>query len=395
MAAADPAALNSNTLQVLLALSLVVAIALALSVIAGSIVRRLLLAVEGQHPTIRGHSLVRPTVRLVRFVVFFILTIVLAFPALDFAGVDLPVGLHDEDIARWIAQAGCARPSSCCSPSPPIGSRAPSSTARSASCWPRARAPTRRNAGSARTTISRTFRRFVSVLIWTISVLVVLRELDVDITPILTGAGILGLAIGFGAQTLVKDIISGVFLIVEDQVRVGDVALVNGVGGSVEQINLRTIVMRDIDGTVHVIPNGEIRMLANRSKDFAYYVFDLGMDYDDDTDDAVQAVKDAAADLQADPVFGPSILEPLEVLGVDNFAASSVSLKFRIKTVPLKQWEVGRELRRRVKKVLDARGIKMPFPQMQVTIKGSGTGNREPEAGIVKSVKSAGSPPSS
>ncbi len=394
MPPAADASITSNSLQVALAFALVIAIALALSVIAGSVVRRLLLAVEGQHGQLRGRSLVRPTVRLVRFVVFFILTIVLTFPALDFAGVDLPVGLHDEDVARWIAQAGVRTALLLLltfGANRLAGALIDRAENELLATGEGAHAEERRKRA---TTISRTFRRFVSVLIWTTSVLVVLRELDVDITPILTGAGILGLAVGFGAQTLVKDIISGIFLIAEDQVRVGDVALVNGVGGSVEQINLRTIVMRDVDGTVHVIPNGEIRMLANRSKDFAYYVFDLGVDYDDDTDDAVQAVKDAAADLQADPAFGPSILEPLEVMGVDNFTASSVSLKFRIKTLPLKQWDVGRELRRRVKKVLDARGIRMPFPQMGITIREPGVGSRESNAGIVKSVKSAGSPPS-
>ena len=127
-----------------------------------------------------------------------------------------------------------------------------------------------------------------------------------------------GLAVGFGAQTLVKDVISGFFLILEDQVRVGDVAVVNGTGGSVEQINMRTIVLRDMEGTVHVIPNGEIRTLANRSKDFSYYVIDIGVSYDDDTDRIVEVVKEAARELMQDPAYTASILEPLEVLGVDE-----------------------------------------------------------------------------
>ena len=184
----------------------------------------------------------------------------------------------------------------------------------------------------------------------------VLRELDVDITPVLTGAGIIGLAVGFGAQTLVKDIISGLFLIAEDQVRIGDVAEVNGIGGAVEEINLRTIVLRDLEGVVHTIANGDIRTLSNKSKDFSYYVIDIGAGYDDDTDRIVAVVRDVAAQMEKDPAFGPSILEPLEVLGVDAFKASEVTLRFRIKTLPLKQWEVGRELRRRVKKAFDAQG---------------------------------------
>ena len=211
-------------------------------------------------------------------------------------------------------------------------------------------------------------------VVWTAAVLMILRELDVDITPVLTGAGIVGLAVGFGAQTLVRDVISGFFLILEDQVRVGDVASVNGTGGLVQQINLRTIVLRDEEGVVHVFPNGEIKTLANRTKDFAYYVISLGIDYGEDTDRAVAAVQDTAADLKADPAFGPYMLEPLEVIGVDAFGASDVTLKVRIKTAPLKQWYVGRELRRRIKKTFDARGIKIPFPQLEVTLK------REPKA---------------
>ena len=133
----------------------------------------------------------------------------------------------------------------------------------------------------------------------------VLRELDVDITPVLTGAGIIGLAVGFGAQTLVKDIISGLFLIAEDQVRIGDVAEINGIGGAVEEINLRTIVLRDVEGVVHDISNGEIRTLANKSKDFSYYVIDIGVGYDDDTDRIVAVVRDAADELMQDPAYAP------------------------------------------------------------------------------------------
>ena len=128
-----------------------------------------------------------------------------------------------------------------------------------------------------------------------------LRELDVDITPVLTGAGIIGLAIGFGAQTLVKDIISGLFLIAEDQVRIGDVVEINGIGGAVEEINLRTIVLRDLEGVVHTIANGEIRTLANKSKDYSYYVIDIGVGYDDDTDHIVEVVRATARELMRRP----------------------------------------------------------------------------------------------
>ena len=152
-------------------------------------------------------------------------------------------------------------------------------------------------------TVGATSRRFFSILIWSAAILMVLRELDVDITPVLTGAGIIGLAVGFGAQTLVKDIISGLFLIAEDQVRLGDVAEINGIGGAVEEINLRTIVLRDLEGVVHTIANGDIRTLSNKSKDFSYYVIDIGVGYDDDTDRIVEVVRDVARELMQDPAF--------------------------------------------------------------------------------------------
>jgi small conductance mechanosensitive channel len=152
-------------------------------------------------------------------------------------------------------------------------------------------------------------------------------------------------------------------------VRVGDVALVNDVGGLVEQINLRTIVLRDLHGAVHVIPNGEIKTLSNRTKDFSFYVIDLGVEYDEDTDRVVAAVRRAADELRGDPDHGPNILEPIEIMGVDDFKDSSVALKCRIKTVPLKQWEVGRELRRRIKRAFDAEGIRIPFPQLEIHVR--------------------------
>ena len=193
--------------------------------------------------------------------------------------------------------------------------------------------------------------------------------------PLLTGAGIVGLAVGFGAQTLVKDIISGLFLIAEDQVRIGDVVDINGIGGAVEDINLRTIVLRDVEGTVHTISNGDIRTLANRSKDFAFYVIDLAVGYDDDTDRIIEVVNAVARELMEDTKFAASILAPLEVVGVDAFKPTEVTLRFRIKTLPLKQWEVGRELRRRIKKAFDANNIRIPTPQLSVRLKSDQKGS--------------------
>ena len=217
-------------------------------------------------------------------------------------------------------------------------------------------------------TLSRIIQKTLSAAIFAIAALMILGELRVNIAPVLAGAGIVGLAVGFGAQTLVRDIISGFFLIFEDQVRVGDVAVVNGQGGLVEAVNLRTIVLRDEEGTVHVVPNGEVKTLSNRSKDFSYYVITIGIPYDDDPDEVIRAMLDAGATLLEDPAFKPHILAPLEVYGVDDFQPGQMMIKGRIKTVPLKQWAVGRELRKRIAATFKKRGIQLPVPRMAVTI---------------------------
>jgi small conductance mechanosensitive channel len=175
--------------------------------------------------------------------------------------------------------------------------------------------------------------------------------------------------VGFGAQSIVKDFFSGFFLILEDQVRVGDVAVVNGVGGGVEAITLRTITLRDIEGAVHVFPNGSITTLTNRTKDFSFAVIDVGVAYSENVDRVIGVLRQVGDELKADPGFAPSVLEPLEVLGVDQLADSAVVLKARVKTVPQKQWEVARELRRRIKARFDADGIEIPYPQMALSMR--------------------------
>ena len=215
-------------------------------------------------------------------------------------------------------------------------------------------------------TMTRLLRTLTSVVVMSIAVLVVLRELGVDITPILTGGAIGGLAVGFGAQNLVRDVIAGFFLILENQVRLGDVAIINGKGGLVEAIQLRTIVLRDFDGRVHIIPNGAITELSNLTKDYSYYVIDLGVAYKENVDRVMQALGEVGAELAKDPAFAPKILAPLEVVGVDAFGDSAVVLKLRIKTVPREQWTVGRELRRRIKNAFDERGIEIPYPHLSV-----------------------------
>src|SRR5262249_18618284 len=152
------------------------------------------------------------------------------------------------------------------------------------------------------------------------------------------------------------------FLILENQVRVGDSAAINGTGGLVEAINLRTIVLRDLEGTVHVFPNGAITTLANRSKDYSYPVIDLPVSYYEDPDRVAALVRDIGAELEADPKFAADILDPIEILGVDSFSEWAVQMKVRMKTLPLKQWDVGRELRRRLVKAFVAQGLSIPFP---------------------------------
>jgi moderate conductance mechanosensitive channel len=217
-------------------------------------------------------------------------------------------------------------------------------------------------------TLGSLIHNLLVVLVSSIALLMVLRELGVDIVPMLTGAGIVGVALGFGAQWLVRDVIAGFYLILDNQVRVGDVAAINGVGGVVEAINLRTIVLRDLEGTVHVFQNGAIVTLANRSKDFSYYVIDLNVAYGQDPDRIVRLVRQVGEDLLADPAYRPNILEPIEVLGVDAFLDTKLTVKLRIKTVPLKQWEVGRELRRRLLYAFDRQGVSLLTPAVHMVV---------------------------
>lgn len=199
-------------------------------------------------------------------------------------------------------------------------------------------------------------------LVWGIVVIIALDQLGLDIRPILAGAGILGLAVGFGAQNLVRDLISGFFIILENQVRVGDVAVVNGTGGLVEAITFRTITLRDLAGVVHIFPNGTITALSNMTKGWSGYILDIGVAYKEDTDYVVAVMREVAEELRREPGFSGKILEPIEIFGVDDFGDSAVVIKARLKTRPIEQWTVGREYRRRLKKTFDARGIEIPFP---------------------------------
>ncbi len=215
-------------------------------------------------------------------------------------------------------------------------------------------------------TLTRLIRKAVLIGLWIIVALIILKELGIEIAPILAGAGILGLAVGFGAQNLVRDVISGFFFILEDQVRVGDVAVVNGTGGLVEQINFRTIVLRDLEGVVHVFPNGTVSTLSNRTKTWSGYVFDLGVAYKEDTDTVIKIIAQVGEEMMRDPTFGPLMLDAPEIFGVDRFDDSAVVIKGRLKTKPIQQWVVGREFLRRIKYAFDEAGIEIPFPHQTV-----------------------------
>jgi moderate conductance mechanosensitive channel len=211
-------------------------------------------------------------------------------------------------------------------------------------------------------TIVRLLKQAALLFLWLTVGLVILKELGVEIAPIIASAGIVGLAVGFGAQNLVRDIISGFFFILENQVRIGDVAVVNGTGGLVEKINFRTLVLRDLGGVVHVFPNGTVTTLSNLTNEWSAYIFDIGVAYKENTDRVIEVMKKVGEELKADPELGPLMLEEPEIFGVDKFADSAVVIKGRIKTKPIRQWMIGREYLRRVKQAFDANRIEIPFP---------------------------------
>ncbi|UCH11258.1 MAG: mechanosensitive ion channel family protein [Fidelibacterota bacterium] len=215
-------------------------------------------------------------------------------------------------------------------------------------------------------TLVRLLRQTITIALWLAAGLMILRELGINIAPLLAGAGIVGLALGFGAQNLVRDLIAGFFMIIENQVRVNDAVIINGTSGIVDKINLRTIVLRDLGGVVHVFPNGSVNTLSNMSKEWSAYVFEIGVAYKEDTDRVVEILKRVGEQLRADEEYGPLIQENIEVLGVDQLADSAVVIKGRIITQPVKQWFVGREFLRRVKKTFDAEGVEIPFPHRSI-----------------------------
>ena len=199
-----------------------------------------------------------------------------------------------------------------------------------------------------------------------VAILMILQEIEIPIAPILAGAGIIGIAVGFGGQYLIKDIISGFFFILENQYRVGDVVNFDGTGGLVEDISLRMTTLRDLDGTVHHIPHGEITKVANLSKDFARINLNIGIAYAANLDQVIKIVNEVGDKLSQDPKWKEFIIKSPQFLRVEDFADSSVVIKILGETQPLKQWEVTGELRKRIKIAFDNEGIEIPFPQRVV-----------------------------
>lgn len=209
-------------------------------------------------------------------------------------------------------------------------------------------------------------------LLWFVVVLVIFSQIGLNIGPILAGAGVAGLAVGFGAQHLVRDLVSGFFLLLENQIRVGDIAVVNGTGGMVEAITFRTVVLRDQAGLVHVFPNGSINTLANATKDWSASVIDVTLSYRTDTDRVMEIMRQVGEAMKQDPEYGSVMLEPIEIFGVENFTDTTVTIKARLKTQPSMQYRVGREFRRRLKYALQRADSELAAPPTSALAKSTG-----------------------
>ena len=314
--------------------------------------------------------LIRAPLRLIGFATFGIVFAALIFPALELAGLHPRAGLHLRTLSTWAFDSGLrvlliAAVGYALVRLVTVGvKRFEHDVNFGTGLDALERAKRARTLGGVLSSIT-------TVVVTAVAVLMILNEFGVNTSPALTGAGIIGVALGFGAQSLVRDLIGGFFLILENQIRVGDVVAINGTGGLVEVINLRTTILRDEEGTLHVFPNGAITTLANKSMDFSYYVVNLPIAYGQDTDRVTKLMTQVADDLRRDDAYRPFILEPLEVIGVDAFEEHALRLKVRIKTAPLKQWFVGRQFRRRLNIALRDAGIDMWSPQRSVTVNSS------------------------
>lgn len=227
-------------------------------------------------------------------------------------------------------------------------------------------------------TLGRVVRYLIALVISAIAVMLVLAEVGVSLAPILGAAGVVGLAVGFGAQSLVKDYFTGFFILFEDQIRTGDVVNVAGIGGLVEDITLRHVRLRDYDGNVHFVPNSLITTVTNMGRLHAQAVVDIGVAYRENVDDVIAVMREVGAGMRRDEAFALKILDDLEVAGVEKLDDSAVVLRCRFKVMPLEQWTVRRELLRRLKSAFDERGIEIPYPHVTVYA-GAGKDGQAPD----------------
>lgn len=202
----------------------------------------------------------------------------------------------------------------------------------------------------------------IKTILWLVYIVTLLNKFGIDIAPLIAGAGIVGLAIGFGAQELVRDVISGFFILMENQIRVEDIAIINGVAGTVEKIEPRTITLRDLSGNVHIFQNGKINTLTNMTKDWSAIVLEIGVAYKEDVAKVMDLMDSVGQNMLNDKEIGIKMLDNIEILGLDKFADSALVIKARIKTIPGEQWAIGREYRKRLKVVFDKENIEIPFP---------------------------------
>jgi moderate conductance mechanosensitive channel len=211
-------------------------------------------------------------------------------------------------------------------------------------------------------TIVAVLRLFLGSIVWLIALVMALTELGFKIEPLLASLGVAGLALGLGAQTLIKDWLGGMFLLLEDQIRIGDLVTINGFSGTVSEINLRTTVLRGENGAVHIISNGSVTVLSNFTREYSYYVFETILAHRADANKALQILEQTGAEMAGEEGYKIAMLEPLEVMGVDKLSDRGATIRARIRTLPSRQYLVGRELNRRIKERFDAAGIAFPPP---------------------------------
>ncbi|MBP6230591.1 MAG: mechanosensitive ion channel family protein [Paludibacteraceae bacterium] len=209
-------------------------------------------------------------------------------------------------------------------------------------------------------------RGIMRLILWAIFALILLKRIGIEIGPIIASAGIAGIAIGFGAQELIRDFLAGFFVLLDNQIRTDDIVVINGTTGVVEKIELRTIRLRDHSGVVHIFQHGKVNTLSNMTKEWSALVFEIGVAYKEDVDTVIAIMKSVGEDLEKDSRFSGNILEPISILGVEQFANSSIQLKVRIKTQTGEQWQTRREYMRRLKYAFDEKGIEIPFPHTTV-----------------------------